>query len=108
VKALAMAKGNLPGALAIAQNNKEWMDTSPEVAKVLMAAVAGGDTTTAGWASELVYNQNLANEFIEFLRPARRSRPRSRAHARAVQRARVRARPAARRRTGSGRASRCR
>lgn len=70
VKALAMSRGNLPGALAIAQNNKEWMDTTPQVAKVLMAAVAGGDTTTAGWASELVYAQNLANEFIEILRPA--------------------------------------
>lgn len=70
VKALAMAKGNLPGALAIAQNNQNWKDTSPEVEKVLMAAVAGGDTTTAGWASELVYNQNLVNEFIEVLRPA--------------------------------------
>lgn len=69
VKALAMAKGNLPGALAIAQNNKDWMESSPEVAKVLMAAVAAGDTTTAGWAAELVYNTNLVNEFIEFLRP---------------------------------------
>lgn len=70
VKALAMAKGNLPGALAIAENNREWKDTSPEVAKVLQAAVAAGDTTTAGWASELVYNQNLVNDFIEVLRPA--------------------------------------
>ena len=69
VKALAMARGNLTGALAIAQNNKEWNDTTPQVAKVLMAAVAGGDTTTAGWASELVYKQDLVNDFIELLRP---------------------------------------
>jgi HK97 family phage major capsid protein len=69
VKALAMSRGNLTGALAIAQNNKNWMDTTPQVAKVLMAAVAGGDTTTAGWASELVYAQNLADEFINILRP---------------------------------------
>jgi HK97 family phage major capsid protein len=69
VKALAMARGNLTGALAIAQNNKEWNDTTPQVTKVLMAAVAGGDTTTAGWASELVYKENLVNEFIELLRP---------------------------------------
>lgn len=68
-KALMMSRGNLPGALAIAQNNREWMDTTPEVAKVLMAAVAGGDTTTSGWASELVYNQNLVNDFIGVLRP---------------------------------------
>lgn len=69
VKALAMAKGNLTGALAIAQNNKQWKDQTPIVEQVLMAAVAAGDTTTAGWASELVYAQNLVAEFIEFLRP---------------------------------------
>jgi len=70
VKALAMARGNLTGALAIAQGNKNWKDTTPQVEKVLMAAVAGGDTTTSGWASELVYNENLVAEFIEILRPA--------------------------------------
>jgi HK97 family phage major capsid protein/HK97 family phage prohead protease len=67
--ALLRAKGNLNDALSIAQNNKSWMDTTPEVATVLKAAVATGDTTTAGWAAELVYAANLANEFIEFLRP---------------------------------------
>ena len=69
VRALAMAKGSLTGALAIAQNNPQWKDETPGVEKVLMAAVAAGDTTTSGWASELVYNQNLVNEFIAFLRP---------------------------------------
>jgi len=69
VKALAMAKGSPIAALAIAEGNKQWMDTSPEVALVLRAAVAGGDTTTSGWASELVYNENLVSEFIELLRP---------------------------------------
>jgi HK97 family phage major capsid protein len=67
--ALKRARGNLNDALSICQNNRGWMDTSPEVAMVLKAAVAAGDTTTPGWASELVYAQNLANEFIEFLRP---------------------------------------
>lgn len=69
VKAMAMAKGSVVGALAIAQGNKDWKDTSPIVEKVLMAAVAGGDTTTSGWASEMVYNENLVSEFIEILRP---------------------------------------
>jgi HK97 family phage major capsid protein len=69
VKAICMARGSLTGALAIAQNNRQWQDQTPQVAKVLMAAVAAGDTTTSGWASELVYNQNLASEFIELLRP---------------------------------------
>lgn len=67
--ALRRSGGNLNDALSICQNNRQWMDQTPEISKVLMAAVAAGDTTTAGWASELVYAQNLANEFIEFLRP---------------------------------------
>ncbi len=69
VKSLALSKGNLPGALAIAENNEIWKDTSPAVATVLKAAVAAGDTVSDGWASQLVYQQNLVNEFIEFLRP---------------------------------------
>lgn len=69
VRALAISKGNLTGALAIAQNNKQWRDQTPGVEMLLKAAVAAGDTTTAGWASELVYAQNLITEFIEFLRP---------------------------------------
>lgn len=69
VKALALAKGSLTGALAIAENNQVWKDTTPGVITVLKAAVAGGDTTSDGWASQLVYNQNLVNEFIEILRP---------------------------------------
>lgn len=67
--ALMRAQGNLNDALSIIQNEKRWMDTSPELALVAKAAVAAGDTTTSGWASELVYNQNLASEFIEYLRP---------------------------------------
>jgi hypothetical protein len=56
-------------AQQIAEANQVWKETSPEVAMVLKAAVAAGDTTTAGWASELVYNQNLAGAFLEYLRP---------------------------------------
>ena len=67
--AMLRAKGNLNDALSIVTNNKAWMETSPELAAVFKAAVATGDTTTAGWAAELVYAANLANEFIEFLRP---------------------------------------
>lgn len=69
VKAMAIAKGDPGRALQFAAAQKDWHDTSPQVELVLKAAVAAGDTTTAGWASELVYNQNLAAEFIEYLRP---------------------------------------
>jgi len=68
-KAMYESGGNPQVALNIVRSNRRWMDTSPELEKVMMTAVATGDTTTAGWASELVYAQNLANEFIEFLRP---------------------------------------
>ncbi len=69
VRALAMSKGNLAVALSIAQHQVGWKDTTPIVEEVLKAAVAGGDTTSDGWASQLVYQQNLVNEFIEVLRP---------------------------------------
>lgn len=70
VKALAMARGNKFEAQAIAESNKHWMETTPQVALILKAAVAAGDTLTSGWASEIAYKENLTNEFIEFLRPA--------------------------------------
>lgn len=69
MKALVMAKGIPTLAAQIAEANPIWKETSPEVAMVLKAAVAAGDTTTAGWASELVYNQNLASAFLDYLRP---------------------------------------
>lgn len=67
-QALIRGKGNPQQALAIIENEPAWKST-PEIAMVMKAAIAAGDTTTAGWASELVYAENLANEFIEFLRP---------------------------------------
>jgi HK97 family phage major capsid protein/HK97 family phage prohead protease len=69
VKALVQGKGIPHLAMQIAEGNKQWHDQTPEVAMVLRNAVAAGDTTTAGWASELVYNQNLVSAFLEYLRP---------------------------------------
>ena len=67
--ALARAGGDRGRAAADVQANRRWMDQTPEVAKILMAAVPAADTTTAGWASELVYAENMQSEFIEYLRP---------------------------------------
>jgi len=75
-QALMHAKGNLGQAAEIA---KRWTDT-PELARVvsamanagntnLKAAVAAGDTTTSGWASQLVYYNDLASEFYGLLYP---------------------------------------
>lgn len=66
VKALAYAKGNYNQASEYA---KQWDVTSPEVGLALKAAVAAGTTTDSSWAGPLVYNQNIASEFVAFLRP---------------------------------------
>lgn len=69
MKSLVQAKGIPALAAQIAESNPVWKEQSPEVAMVLKAAVAAGDTTTAGWASELVYNQNVSGAFLDYLRP---------------------------------------
>jgi len=61
-----ITKGNERDAIHYAE--ERWKDT-PEVALYLKAAVAPGTITDATWALPLV-NQNIANEFIELLRPA--------------------------------------
>jgi HK97 family phage major capsid protein/HK97 family phage prohead protease len=62
-----VCKGNVRDAAEYAAGR--WGDSTPEVALYLKAAVAPGTITDATWASPLV-NQNIANEFIELLRPA--------------------------------------
>ncbi len=53
----------------IYKSDRRWMDTAPDVAIALKTAVNAADSTTATWASELAYAQNIASEFIEYLRP---------------------------------------
>lgn len=67
--ALMRARGSLVGALALAEHNKSWHDQTPEVELVLRTAVAAGTTVATTWAAPLVVYQNMANEFIELLRP---------------------------------------
>ncbi|HVP10921.1 MAG TPA: phage major capsid protein, partial [Phycisphaerae bacterium] len=75
--ALMAAKGNRQEALEMVRANKAWKDSTPMVervlrapAQVLKAPVAAGTTTADGWAAELADYTYMANEFIEFLRPA--------------------------------------
>lgn len=70
VKSLIIGQGNLQLALMHAEAQKSWREQCPQVIDRLKTAVAGGTTTASGWADDLVYNQNLAGEFIELLRPA--------------------------------------
>jgi HK97 family phage major capsid protein/HK97 family phage prohead protease len=67
--ARAKASNGMGSPESFYRNDPVWMSSAPEVAGVLKAAVNAGDTTTSTWASELAYAQNIAAEFIEFLRP---------------------------------------
>lgn len=67
--ALAAAKGDAFRAQQIVQRNAHWMSTTPEVLSVLKTGVNVGDTVTTNWAEELVPFQNMASEFVEYLRP---------------------------------------
>lgn len=66
VKALAFARGNRQEAIEYA---KQWRDSTPEVEIALKTAVAAGTTSDSTWAGPLVYNQDMASEFINYLRP---------------------------------------
>lgn len=65
---LVQAEGNKFYAAELAKQH--YRDT-PEVALTLKATIAAGDTTTSGYASQLVpAAAQLQGEFIELLRPA--------------------------------------
>jgi HK97 family phage major capsid protein/HK97 family phage prohead protease len=66
--AILASRGNRFEAIEYA---KQWEDSTPEVGLYLKAAVAPGTTTDPAWAGNLVPAvQNIANEFLELLRPA--------------------------------------
>lgn len=53
----------------IYKSNKAWMDSAADVHLALKTAVNGLDSTTSTAASEWAYAQNIASEFIDYLRP---------------------------------------
>lgn len=65
--ALLQAKGNPVAALSIAEAR---YPEEQRVQNVLKAAVAAGTTTDPTWAGALVQYQDIASDFIDFLRPA--------------------------------------
>jgi HK97 family phage major capsid protein len=65
--ALASSKGNLMQAAAVAKTM--WSDTTPEVERIMKAAVAAGTTTDSTWAAPLVDYRVATEEFVELLRP---------------------------------------
>lgn len=67
-KAIALSRLTFESPESIAR--RQWPD-SPEVATYIRSIVEAGDTTTSGWASQLVPSAlQLPNEFLELLRPA--------------------------------------
>lgn len=68
-QALVRGKFNPELVLKEIQADSVWMRSTPELAMIAKTAIPAADSTTAGWASELAYAQNMANDFIEFLRP---------------------------------------
>jgi HK97 family phage major capsid protein len=53
------------GLAGAAMEAKRFSQTSPNIERVLMSAVAAGDTTSAGWASELAPYRGLSAGFVE-------------------------------------------
>lgn len=66
VALLAISKGNLMQAEALANNLYKDM---PELGIVMKAAVAAGTTSDTTWAAPLVQYNDMVSEFIELLRP---------------------------------------
>jgi HK97 family phage major capsid protein len=64
--ALAATRGN---RMEAAEYAKRWANETPEVERVLRAAMTAGTTTDAEWAAPLVDYRNIASEFVELLRP---------------------------------------
>lgn len=66
VKAVAFGHINNSSPMEYA---KQWMESTPEVFMALKAATNAGSTTDSTWAGPLVYAQDMAAEFLEYLRP---------------------------------------
>lgn len=64
---LLQSKGNPVAALSIAEAR---YPEEQRIQNVLKAAVAAGTTTDPTWAGALVQYQDIASDFIDFLRPA--------------------------------------
>lgn len=62
-------EGHFQAPAEIYRAEKRWMDSAPDVHLALKAAVNANDSQTAAGASEWAYAQNIASEFVEYLRP---------------------------------------
>lgn len=65
--AIMAGKGSMSDTLEYA---KRWNGQTPEVSQFIKAVAGTSVEASPGWGSELVYQSNVASEFIELLRPA--------------------------------------
>ena len=63
---IGASKGNLLQALEI---SKRWKESSPEIERIMRAAIAVGTTSDPAWAGSLVDYRLMADEFIGLLTP---------------------------------------
>lgn len=64
--AVAAGKGSLSDTLAYA---KRWDGQTPEVSAYIKAIAGSAFGASPSWGTELVFQNNLASAFIEFMRP---------------------------------------
>lgn len=65
--AIAAGKGSVSDSLEYA---KRWESQTPDVGDYIKAVAGTSVAASPGWGSELVFQNNLASEFVELLRPA--------------------------------------
>lgn len=64
--AIAAGKGSYSDSIEYA---KRWNDTTPEVSQYIKAIAGTAIEGSPAWGSELAFQNNLAAEFVELLRP---------------------------------------
>lgn len=69
IMARVVGKNSLSDAIRYVEENKVWMDQTPEVLLALKAAVNPGTIAEPAWAAPLAVARPMQNEFLELLRP---------------------------------------
>jgi HK97 family phage major capsid protein len=64
--AVAAGKGSISDTLAYA---KRWQGQTPEFLDYIKAVAGSTDTGSGVWGGDLVFQNNLASEFVELIRP---------------------------------------
>ncbi len=69
VMAKIVGKNSTSDAIRYVEQNKQWMDQTPEVLLALKAAVNPGTTAEPAWAAPLAVTRPMQEEWLELLRP---------------------------------------